>query len=107
MHMTLNRLTARDARELVGQVAASEALSGDAIDQVIERTGGVPLFVEELTRAVVAKRRCSTYRARDSGHAPGFSHGALGPARTGKRGCARLRRSSDVNFLTSCFLPSR
>jgi len=55
MHMTLNRLTARDARELVGQVAASEALSGDAIDQVIERTGGVPLFVEELTRAVVER----------------------------------------------------
>lgn len=42
-------------RELVGQVVATSALSGEAIDQVIERTGGVPLFVEELTRAVLER----------------------------------------------------
>jgi class 3 adenylate cyclase/tetratricopeptide (TPR) repeat protein len=52
-HLTLNRLTARDVRELVGQVVVTGALSGEAIDKVIERTGGVPLFVEELTRAVL------------------------------------------------------
>ena len=52
-HLTLNRLIARDVRALVGQVVSTKALSGDAIDQVIERTGGVPLFVEELTRAVL------------------------------------------------------
>ena len=52
-HLTLNRLTARDVRELVGQVVATRALSGDAVERVIERTGGVPLFVEELTRAVL------------------------------------------------------
>jgi class 3 adenylate cyclase/tetratricopeptide (TPR) repeat protein len=54
-HLTLNRLTARDVRELVGQVVATRALSGEAIDQVIERTGGVPLFVEEVTRAVLER----------------------------------------------------
>jgi tetratricopeptide (TPR) repeat protein len=54
-YLTLNRLTARDVRELVGQLVASRALSGEAIDQVIERTGGVPLFVEELTRAVLER----------------------------------------------------
>jgi len=54
-HLTLNRLTARDVRQLVGQVLATKALSGDAIDEVIARTGGVPLFVEELTRAVVER----------------------------------------------------
>ncbi len=54
-HLTLNRLNARDVRELVGQVIATSALSGEAIDQVIERTGGVPLFVEELTRAVLER----------------------------------------------------
>ena len=52
-HLALNRLTARDVRVLVGQVVATSALSGEAIDKVIERTGGVPLFVEELTRAVL------------------------------------------------------
>jgi class 3 adenylate cyclase len=54
-HLTLNRLAARDVRKLVGHVVATKALSGEAIDQVIERTGGVPLFVEELTRAVLER----------------------------------------------------
>ncbi|HYR80649.1 MAG TPA: AAA family ATPase, partial [Candidatus Dormibacteraeota bacterium] len=54
-HLTLNRLTARDVRELVEKVVATNALSGEAIDKVIERTGGVPLFVEELTRAVLER----------------------------------------------------
>jgi class 3 adenylate cyclase/tetratricopeptide (TPR) repeat protein len=54
-HLTLNRLTARDVRELVEKVVATNALSGEAIEKVIERTGGVPLFVEELTRAVLER----------------------------------------------------
>src|SRR5271165_2667294 len=54
-HVILNRLTARDAREMVVQAVATTALSGEAIDKVIERTGGVPLFVEELTRAVLER----------------------------------------------------
>ena len=54
-HLTLNRLTAREARELVGQVLATSALSDETVDHVIERTGGVPLFVEELTRAVLER----------------------------------------------------
>ena len=53
--LTLNRLTAGDARELVANVLARSALSGETIDKVIERTGGVPLFVEELTRAVLER----------------------------------------------------
>ena len=51
--ITLNRLTARDIRTIVAQVAASKALSDETIETVVERTGGVPLFVEELTRAVL------------------------------------------------------
>jgi class 3 adenylate cyclase len=51
--LTLNRLSARHARAMVGQVAAQKALSEDTIGAVIERTSGVPLFVEELTRAVL------------------------------------------------------
>jgi predicted ATPase len=51
--LTLNRLSARQARAMVGQVAAQKALSEDTIGAVIERTSGVPLFVEELTRAVL------------------------------------------------------
>ncbi|MBV8054824.1 MAG: AAA family ATPase [Deltaproteobacteria bacterium] len=51
--ITLNRLGSRDVREMIAQVAARNALAGETVDTVIERTGGVPLFVEELTRAVL------------------------------------------------------
>jgi hypothetical protein len=43
----------RSVRMMVGQVAARNALSDEAVAAVVERTGGVPLFVEELTRAVL------------------------------------------------------
>ena len=51
--ITLNRLSAQNVRAMIAEVAASKALAGETIDAVVERTGGVPLFVEELTRAVL------------------------------------------------------
>jgi class 3 adenylate cyclase/tetratricopeptide (TPR) repeat protein len=51
--ITLNRLGARDIRSIIAEVAASKALSDDTVRAVVERTGGVPLFVEELTRSVL------------------------------------------------------
>jgi tetratricopeptide (TPR) repeat protein len=51
--IALNRLGVRDIRMMVAQVAASKALSEETVTAVVERTGGVPLFVEELTRAVL------------------------------------------------------
>jgi tetratricopeptide (TPR) repeat protein len=51
--INLNRLTTRNVRTMVAQVAAKIALSDETVATVVERTGGVPLFVEELTRAVL------------------------------------------------------
>ena len=51
--ITLNRLSARNVRTMVAEVSAKKALSEETIATVLERTGGVPLFVEELTRAVL------------------------------------------------------
>jgi tetratricopeptide (TPR) repeat protein len=51
--ITLNRLSARNVHTMVTQVAASKALTNETIAAVVERTGGIPLFVEELTRAVL------------------------------------------------------
>jgi predicted ATPase len=51
--ITLNRLSSRNVRTMVEEVAAQKALSEETIATVVERTGGVPLFVEELTRAVL------------------------------------------------------
>jgi predicted ATPase len=51
--IALNRLSARNVRYMVQEVAARKALSDETVAAVVERTGGVPLFVEELTRAVL------------------------------------------------------
>jgi class 3 adenylate cyclase/tetratricopeptide (TPR) repeat protein len=51
--ITLNRLSARHVRTMIGQVAARKALSEETVNTVVERTSGVPLFVEELTRTVL------------------------------------------------------
>jgi class 3 adenylate cyclase/tetratricopeptide (TPR) repeat protein len=51
--MTLSRLSARHVRAMVGEVAAQKALSEATIATVVDRTSGVPLFIEELTRAVL------------------------------------------------------
>jgi class 3 adenylate cyclase/predicted ATPase len=51
--LTLNRLSSRNVREMVALVAASTALATENVEAVVARTGGVPLFVEELTRAVL------------------------------------------------------
>jgi DNA-binding winged helix-turn-helix (wHTH) protein/tetratricopeptide (TPR) repeat protein len=51
--ITLNRLSVPEARTMVREAAGRKALSDDSIAAVVERTSGVPLFVEELTRAVV------------------------------------------------------
>jgi class 3 adenylate cyclase/predicted ATPase len=51
--ITLNRLSASDIRAMVLEVAARKALSDETVATVVERTGGVPLFAEELTRVVL------------------------------------------------------
>src|SRR5205814_2999826 len=51
--LTLNRLDRRDRTALVQQIAGGKALPDEVIDQIVERTDGVPLFVEELTKSVL------------------------------------------------------
>src|SRR5260370_1784526 len=53
LQMTLNRLSAGNVRTMVGEVAARKTLSDETIAAVVERTGGLPLFVDQLTRAVL------------------------------------------------------
>jgi predicted ATPase/class 3 adenylate cyclase len=53
--INLNRLNARDVRTIVTQVAAQKALADETVAAVVDRTGGVPLFVEELTRALLER----------------------------------------------------
>jgi class 3 adenylate cyclase/predicted ATPase len=51
--LTLNRLTRRDIVALIGRVAGIEQLPGDIVHDIVDRTDGIPLFVEEMTKAVL------------------------------------------------------
>lgn len=51
--MPLAPLERRDVQEMVKDVAARYALSGQVMEALVARTGGVPLFVEEVTRLLV------------------------------------------------------
>jgi class 3 adenylate cyclase/tetratricopeptide (TPR) repeat protein len=53
--INLNRLNARDVRTIVAQVAAQKALADETVSAVVDRTGGIPLFVEELTRVLLER----------------------------------------------------
>jgi class 3 adenylate cyclase/predicted ATPase len=42
-------------QQMVGEISARHGLSKEMVDGVTERTGGVPLFVEELTRLLLER----------------------------------------------------
>ena len=51
--LALNRLGQRDVMALVRELARNAALGSEVVEEIVQRTDGVPLFVEELTRAVL------------------------------------------------------
>jgi predicted ATPase len=51
--LSLNRLARDNAATIVGRVAAGKPLPAEVMDQILAKTDGVPLFVEELARTVL------------------------------------------------------
>ena len=51
--MTLGRLDRRDATALAAQVVTDHVLSLPLLERIVVQSDGVPLFIEELTRAVL------------------------------------------------------
>jgi class 3 adenylate cyclase/predicted ATPase len=51
--MALNRLSRNQIEQMTTHVAGGKTLPPAVMQQLIERTDGVPLFVEELTKAIV------------------------------------------------------
>jgi class 3 adenylate cyclase/tetratricopeptide (TPR) repeat protein len=51
--LALNQLRGRDSAILVEGLAGNAGLSSEIVDEIVERADGVPLFVEELTKAVL------------------------------------------------------
>jgi DNA-binding winged helix-turn-helix (wHTH) protein/tetratricopeptide (TPR) repeat protein len=51
--MTLNRLGRRDNAALIKQVAGGKDLPPVLLEQIVTRTDGVPLFIEEVTKSIL------------------------------------------------------
>ena len=51
--LNLNRLAPKQRAEMIVHVTGGKALPKEIADQIIDRTDGVPLFIEELTKTVI------------------------------------------------------
>jgi predicted ATPase len=50
---TLNRLGEREAAAIIAQLVGNKELPADVLAEIVECTDGIPLFVEEMTKAVL------------------------------------------------------
>ena len=100
----LGRLDRGNVESIVTQVTHGHALPSEVMNQIIAKTDGNPLFVEELTKAVLEgdilvkdgdgyRTRWSAAPARHSGDTPGLLDGTPRPDGAGERD--RPNRSSD------------
>jgi TOMM system kinase/cyclase fusion protein len=69
-HLTLSRLSHKQAEAMVERITGDKALPAEVRQQLVTRTDGVPLFVEELTKMVLesglVKEREDRYELTDA-----------------------------------------
>ena len=53
--ISLAPLDRQQVRDMVAEISARHALAKDVVDDVAARTGGVPLFIEEVTRLLLER----------------------------------------------------
>ena len=51
--LTINRLAQRDIEAMIDRVVGNKLIPANVRHDIVERTDGIPLFVEEMTKAVV------------------------------------------------------
>jgi tetratricopeptide (TPR) repeat protein len=51
--LTLNRLARRQCIELIESLCGGKPLPGEVLNQIVSKTDGIPLFIEELTKTVL------------------------------------------------------
>ncbi len=51
--LALNRLAEREAAAIIARIVGNKDLPADVTAEIVERTDGIPLFVEEMTKAVL------------------------------------------------------
>ena len=105
-HLVLSRLGRKQTSAIVEQLTGGKALPSEVLHQIVAKTDGVPLFVEELTKSVVETLReqvtgdggqegktvgrsmLRLVPVRDSCNATGCTDGPAGSARDCQRGSA-------------------
>jgi tetratricopeptide (TPR) repeat protein len=51
--ITLNRLERLEVETMVGHLSGGRSLPGEVVDHIVAKADGVPLYVEELTKAIL------------------------------------------------------
>ena len=51
--LNLSKLTRTQSAAMVSKLASSKSLPGDLLQQILNKTDGVPLYVEELTKSIL------------------------------------------------------
>jgi hypothetical protein len=94
--VTLNRLGEGEAAAIIARLVGNKELPADVMAEIVQRTDGIPLFVEEMTKAVLEAEGESPAHSC-GGSVPGlgsarkltrFADGAARPARPGQGGGA-------------------
>ena len=63
--ITLNRLERPEVETMVGHLAGGRSLPGEVVDHIVAKADGVPLYVEELTKAILGS---GVLEARDDAY---------------------------------------
>ena len=111
--VTLNRLGAREAVAIIARLVGNKELPADVMAEIVERTDGIPLFVEEMTKATLEAESEGEGAAHGCGSSvpgpggPGklarLADGAARPARPRKGGGADRRGHRAGVFRTRCW----
>ena len=107
--LTINRLGEREIAAMIDRVTGNKPLPASIRQDIIERTDGIPLFVEEMTKAVLeaeSEKRCGAHGRRHSIPGSGrprkparLADGAARPARPGQ-GSGTDRRGDRAGVLS-------
>ena len=62
--LALNRLGERESAAIIARIVGNKDLPADVTAEIVERTDGIPLFVEEMTKAVLEAESEGTKRGR-------------------------------------------
>ena len=92
--IALSRLSPRQAATLASQVVVGQALPAGMLERIVAQTDGVPLFIEELTKAVLegaSQPDVAALGASGAEHLAGFTDGTAGSAAGRKAGGADRR----------------